>query len=362
MESRDLVAQLGSEVATVLSSALDRVVELAATGRIDRSGLRALQLEVDQARQAGIMAQQLVRLTRAELPLQRERIDLTRLLREGLLQRGREIEARGTEVRQQFEQAEVLGDSTLLFSLLQTLLDWSFQHAVSRIDLRLDIKTWPAHARLVCAFSFLPPDDVPQLLGGRKDSAEPRLSTMSWRLLLQTAQVLGLPLLRSDSAGSTQLVIEFPDTVNTRLDAAPGLDGLEADDTGLHAQQSQPLAGQRVLVLAPSREVRTAVREALRPMGLMVEIVATIDEALQACAAGVPHALVYEQGSASEEFELLRQGLLKESPHMAFIIIAHKGKAFEVLNVGGRQFASVGRAAITDSLPAALLFELSRHD
>ena len=362
MESRDLVAQLGSEVATVLSSALDRVVELAATGRIDRSGLRALQLEVDHARRAGIMAQQLVRLTRAELPLQRERLNLTRLLREGLLQRRREIEARGTEVRQQFEQAEVVADSTLLFSLLQTLLDWSFQHAVSSIDLRLDIKTWPAHARLTCAFSFLPPDEESQLLSGRQESEEPRLSTMSWRLLQQTALVLGLPLQRSDSAGRTQLLIEFPETVTTRLDAAQGLEGLEADDTGLHAHQSQPLAGQRVLVLAPRREVRHAVREALRPMGLLVDIVATIDEALQACAAGLPHALVYEQGSASDEFELLRQGLVKEAPQMAFISIADEGKAFEVLHVDGRTFASVGRAALADSLPAALLFELSRQE
>lgn len=360
MDSRDLVAQLGSEVAASLSTALDRVVDLAATGRIDRSGLRALREEVDQARRAGIMAQQWVRLT-GDVTLTRERLDLTSLLRDTLLQRGREIEARGIEVRQQFEQADVISDSTLLFSLLQTSLDWAFQHAVSRIDLRLDIKSWPTHARLSCAFAFVPADEAAPLVGARNDVEEPRLSTLSWRLLQQTGQVLGLVVQRLDGAGRTQLVIEFPETVSPRLEGAQGLDGLEADDTGLPAKQAQPLAGQRVLVLAPRREVRSVVREALRGTGLLVEIADNIDDALQACAAGLPNALVYEQSVTGDEFELLREGLLKEAPNMAFICITEGGRAFEVHNMGDRQIASVGRAAILESLPAALLFELARQ-
>jgi hypothetical protein len=42
--------------------------------------------------------------------------------------------------------------------------------------------------------------------------------------------------------------------------------------------------------------------------------------------------------------------------------IAEQGKAFEVLNLGGRQFASVGRDAIMAALPEALTFELSRAE
>lgn len=347
-------------MASLLSTALERVVDLSATGRIDRSGLRALQAEVDHARRACIMGQQWVRLTSGELKLQRERVDLTQLLHEALKQRRREIEERAIEVRQQFEPAEVVSDPTLLFTLLQTLLDWSFQHAVSRIDWRLDIKSWPSHARLACAFAYLPPDEVMPQQAAHAEKEEPRLNTLSWRLLQQTALMLALPLQRSDSAGRSQLLIEFPETLTARLEAAQGLDGLEADDSGLQNHQRQPLAGRRVLVLAPRREVRAIVREALRPMGMMVDIVATIDEALQACAASLPHALIYEQGSAGDALDLLREGLLKEAPQMAFISIADEGKAFEILNLGGRQIASVGRAAIVESLPAALLFELSR--
>ena len=61
-DAHDLVAQLGSEVAAVLSTALERVTTLATTGKIDRASLRALREEVDHARRAAIMGQQVSRL------------------------------------------------------------------------------------------------------------------------------------------------------------------------------------------------------------------------------------------------------------------------------------------------------------
>jgi hypothetical protein len=344
-----------------MSSALDRVLGLAATGRIDSSGLRELRDEIERARRAGTSGQHWARLAAGDLTLQRERLDLTHLLREALAQRGRELQARSTEVRQRFEQAEVISDSTLLFSLLQAVLDWSMQHAQSRIDLRLDIKSWPSHARLSCAYLYVAPDDASPPQGAGQEAEEARLNTVSWHVLLRTAQLLGLGVQRSDSAGGTQLLIEFPDTVAPRTVASHGLQGLEADDSGLHVQHGQPLAGRRVLIWAPRAEIRSMVREALRPMGLLLEMVATLDEAFQACAASVPDALVYEQDTASDEFELLRQGLLRVSPHLAVIGIADDGSAFEVVNVGGRQLASVGRAGILESLPGVLLFEMSRQ-
>ena len=124
---------------------------------------------------------------------------------------------------------------------------------------------------------------------------------------------------------------------------------------------SQPLAGRHVVVLTARREVRNTVREALRPMGLMVDFVASVQEAQELCSDGLPHALVYDSTLAGDRFEALRTEMLNEVPNIAFIRLAEQGKAFEVLNVGGRQFASVGRDAIIESLPSALMFELSRN-
>ena len=276
LDPQALVAQLGSEVAATLSSALERVITLAATGKIDRAGLRLLREEIDRARRAGIMGQQVVRLGNGRVHLANERLDLTGLLHEALRQRGREIETRGIEVRQVLNAAEVMSDTTLLFSLLQTTLDWSFEHAVSRIDLSIEIKSWPAHACMTVAYAHQPADEVDAAPGRSASHNELRLNTMAWRLLQQTAGVLGLVLLRRDQPGKTELKLEFPQTLAPRLSAVPQL---EAEERESESHNSQPLAGRHVMVLASRREVRNVVRQALRPMGLMVDFVTTVEEA-----------------------------------------------------------------------------------
>jgi len=360
IDSQALVAQLGSEVAAHLSSALERVTTLAATGKIDRAGLRALRDEIDRARRAGIMGQQVVRLSSGRVQLSAERLDLTGLLSEALRQRGREIDSRGIEVRQVLSSAEVMSDSTLVFSLLQTVLDWSFEHAFGRIDLTVEIKSWPAHACLTAAFQHQPPDEVEVPAGKPTALHEARLNTMSWRLLQQTAGVLGLDLVRTDTPGKTRMVLQFPQTLAPRL-VQPELPE-PADDRAAHAHNSQPLAGRHIVVLAARREVRNIVRTALRPMGLMVDFVTSVEELRQLVADGLPHAVVYESAIAGEAFERLRGEMLAEVPTLVFIRISDQGKAFEVLNVGGRQFTSVGRDAIMVALPEALTFELSRAE
>lgn len=360
IDSQALVAQLGSEVATHLSSALERVTTLAATGKIDRAGLRALRDEIDRARRAGIMGQQVVRLSSGRVQLSAERLDLTGLLSEALRQRGREIDSRGIEVRQVLSSAEVMSDSTLVFSLLQTVLDWSFEHAFGRIDLTVEVKSWPAHACLTAAFQHQPPDEVEVPPGKPVAVHETRLNTMSWRLLQQTAGVLGLDLVRHDAPGKTRMVLQFPQTLAPRLVQPEAAD--PAEDRAAQAHNSQPLAGRHIVVLAARREVRNIVRTALRPMGLMVDFVTSVEELRQLVADGLPHAVVYESAIAGEAFERLRGEMLAEVPTLVFIRISDQGKAFEVLNVGGRQFTSVGRDAIMVALPEALTFELSRAE
>lgn len=361
LDSQSLIAQLGSEVATLLSSALERVTTLAATGKIDRAGLRALRDEIERARRAGIMGQQVVRLGAGRVQQANERLDLTGLMREALRQRGREMESRAIEVRQTFAAAEVMSDTTLLFSLMQTLLDWCFEHAVSRIDMTIAVQSWPAHAMVGAAFQHRPPDEVEVPEGKIQPMQEARLNTMAWRLVQQTAGVLGLLVSRKDTPGKTELRIEFPNTLAPSVLAPPApREREERVDPGAH--NSQPLAGRHVMVIATRRDIRNVVREALRPMGLMVDFVTSVVEAQELVADGLPHAVVYEAALAGAQFERLRDEMLTEVPTLPFIRIADQGKAFEVLNLGGRQFASVGREAVMSALPEALMFELARAE
>jgi CheY-like chemotaxis protein len=357
IDPHELVAQLGSEVASALSSALERVTTLSATGKIDRSGLRALREELELARRVSIMGQQVSRLASGRVQLARERTNLTNLMREALRQRSREVDARGLELRQVFAPAEVMADATMLYSLLQCVLDWSFEHAVSRIDLTIDVRSWPASARVLCAFAHQPPDEVESARAVVDAENKPTVETMSWRLLHQTASVMGLRVVRKDPPGRTELTIEFPDTLAPRLETL-GLP--DFDDTASGALNSKPLAGRHVLVIAARREVRNVVREALKPMGLMVDFVTSVDEAVEFCNAALPHAIIHEARLSGDRFERLRRDSLAAVPNMAFIEIAEDGKGFETIHVGDRQFGRVARDAIVTALPGALNHEMTR--
>jgi len=353
-----LVAQIGSEVGESLSQALERVLHLASTGQIDRASLNALRSEIETARSTAKSAQQIARLGVGNLQIATERLDLPRLLREALRWRGRELEERGIEVRHVLAQAQVLGDATLMFSLLSTLLDWSFQHTRSRIDITLDIKPWPAHARLVTAFAFQSPDE--ELV----DAAAPasnagKLDTVSWRLLQQMATVLRLPLQRSDTRGRTTVDIIFPTTVVPVVDESPSetpeSEWLQND------LQNRPLAGRSVLALSAHRSLLSSVSHTLMPLGVAVESAQALEQGTMLYADAAPDAVIYDVALAGPGFEDWRLSLPKSWENTTYICISDSGKAFEVVNAGNRQLAMVGRDAVADSLPAALLFELSRQ-
>ncbi|MDO8420516.1 MAG: hypothetical protein Q7S90_10815 [Rubrivivax sp.] len=351
------MAQLGREVAGPLSSAAERVAALTATGRITRGDLSALRDEIDRARRAAIVAQRASRLVPGRMSVRHVRLDLTAMLREAVRERAREIAAHGIEVRQLLAHAEVRSDATLLFSLLRSVLDWSFEHASARIDLALDIASWPAQARLRSSFAYRPVDDMAAMEDSPVDRNDFALDTLSWLLLRQTAAVLGIRLRRHDARGTTELVLEFPATLTPALHDLQDDAAEEAVPTGL---DTQALAGHHVLALAVQREVRSLVHQTLRPLGILLDFAATVEEARQFCEGGLPHALVYEAALADEAFERMRTELLAAAPRLAFIRIVEEGRAFEVLNAGGRPLACVGRDAIIDSLPAALAFELAR--
>jgi hypothetical protein len=251
----------------------------------------------------------------------------------------------------------VIVDAAMLNALLQALLDWCFEHARSHIEFRLDLKPWPEHARLNCQFSHVPADEVSAATSAAAVAPAKKLESMPWQLLRHLAQTLGLVVQRNDTAGDTRLSIEFPRTVGKGLAGKALLDfGDEADP----ALNSQPLAGRHVLVIVSRRDTRSAVRESVRPMGLMVDYVGSVLEAREFCASGLPHAIVFESGLAGTSFHALREEWLRDSPTLGFIEIGEQGHAFEVTDFGGSRNSRVAHDAIIDALPNALLFELAK--
>ena len=351
---RDLLGQLGREVAAPMTAALERVNAFATTGRMDRAGLRALREEIECARRLGLCAQQIGRFASGRVRQSPERLNLTQSLRDALAQRGRETASRGIDLRQELKPAEVIIDASMWSALLQALLDWSFEHARSHIEFRIDIKPWPVHARLACRFAFVPPDEMPVQDGAARTQG---LETIPWQLLTRLARTLGLVAQRDDQGGNTQLTLEFPRTVNEQVTT---LERLDLDEPAGLPLNSQPMVGRHVLVVASRRETRNGVRETLRSMGLMIDYVASVDEAQQFCSGGLPHAIVYEAGLAGENFRRLRAEWSRDVPSLAFIEIAEQGRELEVSDFGGQRTSRIGRDVIVSALPSALMFELSK--
>jgi hypothetical protein len=86
----------------------------------------------------------------------------------------------------------------------------------------------------------------------------------------------------------------------------------------------------------------------------------SVAEAADFCSEGLPHALIYESSLDGERFQQLRSSVLRDAPDLAFVEIAEDGESLETAGFGGQGQARVSRAAIRNSLPAALLFELSK--
>jgi hypothetical protein len=350
----DLVSEIGAQIAAPLTTALERVHALTTTGKIDRAGLRALREEIELARQIGMTGQQLTRFASGRIRQSHERLPLADVMQSVLAHRARETQARGITLKPVLTPAEVTADASLLFSLLNTTVDWALGNARSQIEFTVDIKPWPTHARLICKFAYR---GAERLDDGASTLPPANLDSLLWRLVEQTAWTMGLAVERHDNETNTVLTIEFTRKTGGDLD---GVSAMEIDDGFAPSANSQPLAGSHVLVIASRRELRVQIRDALRNMSLIVDFVNSVDEAATFCREGLPHAIVVEAIQNGERFAQFRQEIRAEVPDFVFVEIIEEGNAFEMSTIGGTSMARVGRDVLTTSLPSALMFELSK--
>jgi hypothetical protein len=352
----ELLAQVGRELAEPLTAALDRVTTLTTTGRIDRAGLRALREEVEKARQAGIWCQQISRLASRRVHQSHERVHLTNTIQSVLAYRARELHGKGIQLTQTMEPSEIRVDAPMLFSLLNALVQWWLETAQGMIELRVDTRAWPVNARLSCRFQHHPMDE---LVAHSPEALHAQLSTMHWHLLDQTARSMGVITERKIDATHAHLTLEFPQTIHALMSDVLA-DEPEPDNGFVNSVNSKPLAGSHVLVVAERRDVRVHMREATRQMGLVLDFVSSVREAAEFCKEGLPHAIVFEDALRSPAFDQMAARIRQEVPEFVFIELLAEGQSFEISTISPTGMARVGCAAITSTLPSALVYELSR--
>lgn len=343
----DVVARLAAEVAVPLTQALERVLRLASSGKIDRLGVQALREEIDLARTAGLRGQQIARFIDGQAHPSVERVSLTEVLGAVIAERASDAGPQGPGQRQLLADLEVMGDATLIHRLLRAAADWAGAATRSTLDWKLDLKPWPVRARVSCQFNHRPADlaDTPATA-----SELEALDTLDWLLLQYAAHVAGVLVLRELDAVQCTLTLEFPHTVNDTIEGASAAEPAPASGATL-------MAGGQLLVLAARREARQLVREALRGHDLFIDYVSTVAAAREYCADGTPQVLIYETGFAGDALQALLGALTASPKPVALVEITPTGQDYEMSPQGAR----VGADGLRHTLPAVLVMELARQ-
>jgi hypothetical protein len=355
----DVVARIGVEVAAPLTAALERVVALASSGRIDRHGLQALRGEIDGARRVGLRGQQIARLASGEVRQIVERLDLPQCLQAVLHGQAAHAGGQAITLPPAPTKAEVLGDASLLHAVLDAAADWSAALARANVDWRIDVQPWPVRARVLCRFAHLPADHATPRLATHAGSTdhhhEPSLDTLDWLLLAYTAHIAGVVVHRQDGPTHTLLTLEFLNTVNGTLEGAAAVDLVAAADGG-----AKSIAGSQVLVLASQRRTRQRLREAFQRHDLMVDYVSTVADAAQFFDDGAPQVLVYETAFNGAALAALLAPAADNAGHVALVEVLPAGRDCNMGALDKRPVTQLGIDAIQNMLLPVMVLELGR--
>jgi hypothetical protein len=351
----DVVARIGAEVAVPLTSALERVVALASSGRIDRHGLQALRNEIDGARRVGLRGQQIARLASGAVRQAVERLDLTQSLRSVLA--GVAVHGNGEAIAlpPPPTRAEVLGDASLLHAVLDAAADWSAGLARANVDWRIDVRPWPVRARVLCRFGHLPPDHLSAAPTPAAAQRQTGLDTLDWLLLTYSAHIAGVVVQRQDGPTHTLLTLEFLNTVNGTLEGAAAVDMVASAEGGARA-----ITGSQLLVLASRRHTRQCVRDALHGQDLLVDYVSTVADVAQFCQDGPPQVLLYESAFTGDALDRLLAQLARNAPGLVAVEVLPGGDECSLRTAGVNDRTQLGLDALRQMLLPVLVLELSR--
>jgi len=354
-----LLARLAAELAQPLSAAATQLAALGASAQVNQAALQALAQALDAARTTTLTVQQLARVCDPALPLQPQAVDLAVALREAVARHQPEARRRGTPLLETVRPARAVVDAALLQLLLGAAFDWALPLARSALHLVLDHRSWPEHARLHLRFRHRPVDEVPDPQAPTHAEA---LDTLPWHLLRQTALAAGLLVERRDTVCGTRLSVEFPRTVLASAASAASATTLDIDPGFGSTLGLRPLAGHHVLLVTARRDLRQELRDVLHPLGLMIDVVGTVEGAREFCHAGPPHVLLHDAQLAGERLARLQAELRALPQAPVFVEIADDGPRLQTAAQDPQAIARVGRRTLADALPAALTYELTQTD
>ena len=314
----ELVGQFGAEMAEPINTMHNIVQAFNQSRHMSHAQMALLVSSVETALNVTRQSQQIARLAEGRLRQSHERIRLDELLHQTLSEQGPALQARGIEIHRNIKPVEIIIDPGLLTSLVEAALTWGCSQG-KRVVVSLGIKNWPEHGILAIKASNPPGSLVP------KANAD----TLAWQLLVLTAQVMGVTVEREITAnGEAMLLMEFARTVKQ----LEGLTAVEMDasgDSSFH-NGTKPMAGMRILLISNDPLVRGEVDEAGRLLGLMVDKVASVEQAGRYVKLGMPHLIIIDERLNDDSFIRLQNDITSTDPNLGFIEIADESNTFEM--------------------------------
>lgn len=339
-----LIQGLADQITEGVSALQHQLDQLLAKGRLSKSEHRVLSIPAERIKSAGVSAQQINRFYSGRIRQTHEKIDMSVLIEGVLQERKQELALLGVALRRKLKPVEVLIDPTVAHTFVNAVLDWCLPFG-NRVDVRMDLNTWPQHARLKIRVYN---DGVPPSSAASADS-------LSWMLIRQIAQSAGgIEIEREVDGEGVGFTAMFTRTVQA-------VDGISAVD--LSDEQSsmfKSLSGTYVLTISPSLQIRADVRDALREIGIASDSVVDFDQARSAIKSRMPNLIVVDSELMDEGFDRFRNELLREVFEFPFVEISPDDSSFDMSGFGEFSMAKVGRGNIREALGTAVMFELAK--
>jgi len=339
-DDKELAGELGAEVATSLSQALQRLDDILSSGRVGRPDLNALREEIERARQVAMLGQQLSRIASGLVQQSPELFDLPAILRRVLRQRRDDLVRQGFELQLHLRAATVAVDASLLFALLKNLVDWALAHCnvpVPVLRLATETQAWPAHAQLRV--------EVQRQADERPGSAA-SLDTLSWRGVQQAAAALGVQLRREDTGRLLRVTLTFAE----RGQRWPQLDG--AAIAGAANAAAATLEGSVVIAGTQRPDLMAAVHGCLVPLGARVHAAADAQAVRALHQRELAEVLVLD--AALPQARELAQALHAGAGGPALVLIDDVAAGVHVMGTARGEWTRVGRDTVGHDLPVAL--------
>lgn len=342
----EMVSNLASQVTEGVSLLQHHLDQLLVKGRLSKLEHRLLSVPAERIKLAGVSAQQVQRFYGGRIRQSHEKVNLADLIEGVLQERKTELGQLGIALRRKLKPLEVLIDPTVAHTFVNAVLDWALPFG-NRIDVRLDLNSWPQNARLQVrvANDGLPP------------SSSAHMDNLSWMLIRQIANSAGgIEPSRDVNEDGVSFTAMFTRTVQ----AVDGISAVDLSDDHTRTSMFKSLSGTYVLTVSPSLQIRADVRDSLREIGIASDSVVDLQQAREAMRARMPNLIVVDSELKGDDFDAFRREILREVFEFPFVEISPDDSSFDMSGFGEFSMAKVGRGNIREALGTAVMFELAK--